>query len=35
MWSEHYNILPKRKIGNFYFIEPEFMFIDMYKHILE
>ena len=31
MWSNHYKIIPYKKIGDFNFVEPEFMFIDLYK----
>ena len=31
VWNPHYNNIPKKKIGNFYYADPEFMMIDMYK----
>jgi hypothetical protein len=31
MWNKHYVMLPKTKIGDFYYVNPEFMFIDLYK----
>ena len=31
VWSPHYKIIPKKKIGKFFYADPEFMMIDMYK----
>lgn len=31
MWNSHYNLIKTKKIGNFYFAHPDFMFIDLYK----
>lgn len=31
VWKPHYNSIPKKKIGSYYYAHPEFMMIDMYK----
>ena len=31
VWRPHYNNIAKKKIGKFYYADPEFMMIDMYK----
>ncbi|MDA9673965.1 hypothetical protein N9T73_00515, partial [bacterium] len=31
VWQKHYNYIPKRKIGDLFFIDYDFAFIDLYK----
>jgi len=31
VWKQQYNLIPKKKIGKFFYTDPEFMYIDIYK----
>lgn len=31
VWTPHYHLIEKKKIGRFYYVAPEFMYIDIYK----